>query len=105
MFPMIAAVREFDEARLVERELTYLRRTTTGFERVEIGHVGSSVIALSLDECWTGRFLSVGSNDLAQFLFAATAAIRASAPVDELSIPMLRALRDIAERGELMASR
>jgi phosphotransferase system enzyme I (PtsP) len=45
-------------------------------------------------------FLSVGSNDLAQFLFAADRGNpRVSARFDELSIPMLRALRDIAERS------
>lgn len=46
-------------------------------------------------------FLSVGSNDLAQFLFAADRGNpRVSTRFDDLSIPMLRALRDIAERGE-----
>jgi phosphotransferase system enzyme I (PtsP) len=46
-------------------------------------------------------FLSVGSNDLAQFLFAADRGNpRVSARFDDLSIPMLRALRHIAERAE-----
>ena len=46
-------------------------------------------------------FLSVGSNDLAQFLFAVDRGNpRVSTRFDDLSIPMLRALRDIAERGE-----
>ena len=46
-------------------------------------------------------FLSVGSNDLAQFLFAADRGNpRVSTRFDELSIPMLRALRYIVERGE-----
>jgi phosphotransferase system enzyme I (PtsP) len=46
-------------------------------------------------------FLSVGSNDLAQFLFAADRGNpKVSSRFDDLSVPMLRALRDIAERGE-----
>ena len=45
-------------------------------------------------------FLSVGSNDLFQFLFAVDRGNpRVSARFDELSAPMLRALRDIAARG------
>src|SRR5215475_9042061 len=45
-------------------------------------------------------FLSVGSNDLAQFLFAADRGNpKVSARFDELSVPMLRALRHVAERG------
>jgi phosphotransferase system enzyme I (PtsP) len=46
-------------------------------------------------------FLSVGSNDLAQFLFAADRDNpKVSARFDDLSVPMLRALRHIAERAE-----
>ena len=50
MFPMIATVEEFDEAKsLVERELTHLRRHGHKLpERVEVGHHGrGAVIALS----------------------------------------------------------
>ncbi len=105
MFPMIAAVREFDEAKeLVERELTYLRRHNHRLpERVEIGTmVEVPSLLYQLDELLDRvDFLSVGSNDLAQFLFAADRSNpRVSTRFDELSIPMLRALRDIAERGE-----
>jgi phosphotransferase system, enzyme I, PtsP len=105
MFPMIAAVREFDEAKeLVERELTYLRRHNHKLpERVEIGTmVEVPSLLYQLDELLDRvDFLSVGSNDLAQFLFAADRGNpRVSTRFDELSIPMLRALRDIAERGE-----
>jgi phosphotransferase system enzyme I (PtsP) len=104
MFPMIAAVREFDEAKeLVERELTYLRRHNHRLpERVEIGTmVEVPSLLYQLDELLERvDFLSVGSNDLAQFLFAADRGNpRVSTRFDELSIPMLRALRDIAERG------
>ena len=105
MFPMIAAVREFDEAKeLVERELTYLRRHNHRLpERVEIGTMLEVPSLLyQLDELLERvDFLSVGSNDLAQFLFAADRGNpRVSTRFDELSIPMLRALRDIAERGK-----
>jgi phosphotransferase system enzyme I (PtsP) len=45
-------------------------------------------------------FLSVGSNDLAQFLFAADRGNpRVSSRFDDLSIPMLRVLQHIAERA------
>src|SRR5229473_2317752 len=105
MFPMIAAVREFDEAKeLVERELTYLRRHNHRLpERVEIGTmVEVPSLLYQLDELLDRvDFLSVGSNDLAQFLFAADRGNpRVSTRFDELSIPMLRALKHIAERGE-----
>jgi phosphotransferase system, enzyme I, PtsP len=105
MFPMIAAVREFDEAKeLVERELTYLRRHNHRLpERVEIGAmVEVPSLLYQLDELLDRvDFLSVGSNDLAQFLFAADRGNpRVSTRFDELSMPMLRALRDIAERGD-----
>ncbi|HLK82241.1 MAG TPA: phosphoenolpyruvate--protein phosphotransferase [Xanthobacteraceae bacterium] len=105
MFPMIAAVREFDEAKeLVERELTYLRRHNYRLpERVEIGTmVEVPSLLYQLDELLERvDFLSVGSNDLAQFLFAADRGNpRVSTRFDDLSIPMLRALRSIAERGE-----
>ncbi len=108
MFPMIAAVREFDEAKeLVERELTYLRRHNHRLpERVEIGAmVEVPSLLYQLDELLDRvDFLSVGSNDLAQFLFAADRGNpRVSTRFDELSMPMLRALRDIAERGEAHA--
>jgi phosphotransferase system enzyme I (PtsP) len=105
MFPMIAAVREFDEAKeLVERELTYLRRHNHKLpDRVEVGTmVEVPSLLYQLDELLDRvDFLSVGSNDLAQFLFAADRGNpRVSTRFDELSVPMLRALRHIAERAE-----
>jgi phosphotransferase system enzyme I (PtsP) len=105
MFPMIAAVHEFDAAReLVERELTYLRRHNHRLpERVETGAMLEvPALLYQLDELLDRvDFLSVGSNDLAQFLFAADRSNpKVSARFDDLSIPMLRALRHIAERAE-----
>jgi phosphotransferase system enzyme I (PtsP) len=102
MFPMVAVVSEFDNARaLVERELTYLRRHGHKLpEQVRVGvmlEVPSLLFAL--DEILErADFLSVGSNDLVQFLFAAD---RGNAQVsnrfDPLSPPGLRALKMIAD--------
>ena len=106
MFPMVATVREFDEAKeLVERELTYLRRHSHKLpEHVEVGTmVEVPSLLYQLDELLDRvDFLSVGSNDLAQFMFAADRGNpRVNTRFDELSIPMLRALKDIAERSKV----
>jgi phosphotransferase system enzyme I (PtsP) len=102
MFPMVAVVEEFDRGKeLVERELTYLRRHGHKLpERVEVGTmVEVPSLLYQLDELLERvDFLSVGSNDLAQFLFAADRGNpRVSTRFDELSLPMLRALREIAD--------
>jgi phosphotransferase system enzyme I (PtsP) len=105
MFPMISAVEEFDEARsLVERELTHLRRH--GHKLPERAEVGTMVevpsLLYQLDELLQRvDFLSVGSNDLMQFFYAADRGNKLVADrFDALSAPMLRALRDIASKGE-----
>ena len=57
MFPMIAAVWEFDEAKqLVETELTHLRRHRHRLpERVEVGAmVEVPALLFQLDEFWRG---------------------------------------------------
>jgi phosphotransferase system, enzyme I, PtsP len=100
----VAAVEEFDQAKeLVERELTYLRRHGHKLpERVEVGTmVEVPSLLYQLDELLERvDFLSVGSNDLAQFLFAADRGNpRVNTRFDELSIPMLRALKHIADAG------
>jgi phosphotransferase system enzyme I (PtsP) len=105
MFPMIAAVHEFDAAKgLVERELTYLRRHNHRLpDRVEVGTMLEvPALLYQLDELLDRvDFLSVGSNDLAQFLFAADRGNpKVSSRFDDLSVPLLRALRHIAERAE-----
>jgi phosphotransferase system enzyme I (PtsP) len=83
--------------------LTYLRRHGHKLpERVEVGTMLEVPSLLyQLDELLDRvDFLSVGSNDLMQFLFAADRGNpRVSARFDELSIPMLRALKDIADHG------
>jgi phosphotransferase system enzyme I (PtsP) len=102
MFPMIATVAEFDQAKdLVERELTHLRRH--GHKLPDEVEVGSMVevpsLLYQLDELLAHvDFLSVGSNDLVQFLYAVDRGNpRVSGRFDPLSAPVLRALKDIAD--------
>jgi phosphotransferase system enzyme I (PtsP) len=105
MFPMIATIEEFDEARtLIERELTHLRRHSHKLpERIEIGTmVEVPSLLYQLDELLERvDFLSVGSNDLLQFFYAADRGnARVAARFDPLSAPMLRALKAISNRAE-----
>jgi phosphotransferase system enzyme I (PtsP) len=104
MFPMVATVQEFEQAReLVERELTHLRRH--GHKLPDEVQVGSMVevpsLLYQLDELLErADFLSVGSNDLVQFLYAIDRGNpRVSERFDALSAPVLRALKDIADKG------
>jgi phosphotransferase system enzyme I (PtsP) len=104
MFPMIAAVEEFDRAKaLVEMELTHLRRHGhTLPERIETGTmVEVPSLLYQLDELLERvDFLSVGSNDLMQFMYAADRGNnRVAERFDPLSAPMLRALRLIADKA------
>jgi phosphotransferase system enzyme I (PtsP) len=104
MFPMVATVDEFDQAKsLVERELTHLRRHSHQLpERVQIGTMLEvPALLYQLDELLSRvDFLSVGSNDLLQFLYAADRGNpRVAERFDPLSAPALRALKEIAERG------
>ena len=104
MFPMIAMVEEFDKAKsLVEVELTYLRRHGHALpERVQIGTMLEvPALLFQLDELLERvDFLSVGSNDLMQFLYAADRGnARVSQRFDPLSAPVLRALKDIADKS------
>jgi Signal transduction protein containing GAF and PtsI domains len=99
---MIATVEEFDKAKaLVEMELTHLRRHGHSLpERVEIGTmVEVPSLLFQLDELLERvDFLSVGSNDLMQFLYAADRGNNlVSQRFDPLSTPVLRALKDIAD--------
>src|ERR1700754_1106827 len=103
MFPMIAVVEEFDEAKgLVERELTHLRRHGHKLpDRVEVGTmVEVPSLLYQLDELVERvDFLSVGSNDLLQFFYAADRGNkRVAARFDALSAPMLRVLRAIVAK-------
>jgi len=104
MFPMITTVEEFDEAKsLVERELTHLRRH--GHKLPERADVGTMLevpsLLYQLDELLERvDFLSVGSNDLFQFFYAADRSNkRVAGRFDSIGVPALRALRDIAIRA------
>ena len=104
MFPMVATVEEFCQAReLVERELTHLRRH--GHKLPDEVQVGSMVEVPSLlyqldDLLECVDFLSVGSNDLVQFLYAIDRGNpRVAGRFDALSAPVLRALKEIADKG------
>ena len=104
MFPMVATVDEFVRAKaIVDREKAHLRRH---------GHILPSDCRLGvmvevpsllfqIDEiAKVADFLSVGSNDLMQFLFAVDRENRRVADrFDTLSVPALRAFRLIAERA------
>src|SRR5438270_4366118 len=104
MFPMVATVEEFDEAKsLVDRELTHLRRHSHKLpERVEVGTMLEVPSLLyQLDEL-LGRvdFLSVGSNDLVQFFYAADRGnSRVAERFDSISAPVLRAVKAIVEKA------
>jgi phosphotransferase system enzyme I (PtsP) len=104
MFPMVATCAEFDEGRaLIERELTALRRRRHKLpDRVEVGAmVEVPSLLFQLDELISRvDFLSVGSNDLVQFLFAADRGNRRVADrFDPISAPVLRALMQIVDRA------
>ncbi len=105
MFPMIAEVAEFAHARkVVEMELA--REKTAGRTLPEKLSVGAMVEVPSL--LWQlpslverVDFLSVGSNDLLQFLFATDRGNpRMSERYDPLSPPVLRVLRDLARTAD-----
>jgi phosphotransferase system enzyme I (PtsP) len=102
MFPMIATCAEFDEAKgLIERELTSLRRRRHKLpDRIQVGAmIEVPSLLFQLDTLMSRvDFVSVGSNDLVQFLFAADRGNRRVAErFDPLSPPMLRAFRAIVD--------
>src|ERR1700748_2518196 len=104
MFPMITEVAEFDTAKgIVERELTYLRQHGHPLpERIDIGTmVEVPALLYQLDELLKRvDFVSVGSNDLFQFLFAVDRGnAKVSDRFDTMSAPILRALRDILRKA------
>ena len=75
MFPMVANTAEYSQAKAIaDRELEFLRRH--GYELPTDLKLGVMVevpsLLWQLDEiCAAADFLSVGSNDLTQYLFAA----------------------------------
>jgi phosphotransferase system enzyme I (PtsP) len=104
MFPMVATVDEFDRAKnLVEREKAYLARH--GYQLPDNVTLGVMVevpsLLFEIDELAArADFLSVGSNDLMQFLFAADRENPLmTARFDALSPACLRALKLVADAG------
>jgi phosphotransferase system enzyme I (PtsP) len=104
MFPMVATCDEFVRARsLVEREKTHLSHH--GYELPSELKLGVMLEVPSLlfqlrEICALADFISVGSNDLMQFMFAVDRENRrVSDRFDPLSVPMLRALRMVAEQA------
>ncbi|HVB90379.1 MAG TPA: phosphoenolpyruvate--protein phosphotransferase [Beijerinckiaceae bacterium] len=104
MLPMIAAVSEFEAARaLLGREIAHLERHHHELPKaVKLGVMVEVPSALWQLEELSERadFLSVGSNDLVQYLFAADRDNkRVAGRFDPLSAPVLRALKTIVERA------
>jgi phosphotransferase system enzyme I (PtsP) len=104
MFPMVAVTAEFDAAKaIVERELVYLKRHS--YEVPSDLKLGVMVeipsLLWQLDELLARvDFLSVGSNDLVQYLCAADRDNkRVSSRFDPLSAPILRALKIITDKA------
>ena len=104
MFPMVAQVQEFDAAKvLVQREIAHLQRHGHDLPiAIKLGvMVEVPSILWQLDEILERvDFLSVGSNDLVQYLFAADRDNkRVSGRFDPLCAPVLRALKSITDKA------
>ncbi|MGP9818670.1 phosphoenolpyruvate--protein phosphotransferase [Salinarimonas sp. NSM] len=110
MFPMVATVDEFVRGRaIVDRETAHLTRHGHPLPtRIEVGvMIEVPSLLFQLDEiCRRADFVSVGSNDLLQFLFAADRENRQVASrYDALSVNALRAFRTIVEAAKGTACR
>jgi phosphotransferase system enzyme I (PtsP) len=109
MFPMIATLEEFETAKsFVANELVHLRqhgRAPPSDLKLGIMVEVPSVL-WQLDEiCRQVDFLSVGSNDLVQYLYAADRDNkRVATRFDPLSAPVLHALKLIAGKARAAAT-
>lgn len=104
MVPMVADVNEIRQAReLMEREIRYARRHNhTIAEKIRLGAMLEvPSLLFQLEELMTvAQFVSVGSNDLFQFMMAVDRGNpRVSSRFDTLSLPFLRALKMIADKA------
>lgn len=104
MFPMIANTDEFVQARaMLDKELgRAAQRGMTSPERIEIGAMLEvPSLIYQLDTLGSkADFVSVGSNDLLQFLFASDRGNpRLDGRYDSLSAPVLNVFRDIVRRA------
>ena len=104
MFPMVATCDEFERAKkVVEREKNYL--SAHGHPLPSDLKLGVMLEVPSLlfqlkEICESADFVSIGTNDLMQFLFAVDRENRRVADrFDPLSAPMLRALSLVAEQA------
>ena len=102
MFPLVASVDEFRAARaLVDREVAWaVRRGRPAPSRLEVGAmIEAPSLIWHLDALLPlTDFVSVGTNDLMQYLFAADRGNpRVSERYDPLSPPALRALKTIRD--------
>lgn len=104
MFPLVATVEEFEAARgLVLRELDWAhKRGRAGPSTLEVGAMlEAPALAYNIDAL-AGRadFLSIGTNDLMQYFFAADRGnVRVADRYDLLSRPALRFLRQIVDQA------
>ena len=106
MFPMVTMAYEFDQAKaMVEREMAHLQRHGHGVPNpLKLGIMAEVPSVLwQLDEIMTRvDFVSVGSNDLFQYVMAVDRENkRVSGRYDLLSPPVLRALQSICLAGQL----
>ncbi len=104
MLPMISKVSEYEAAReLIERERAHLmRHGHSEPSRILIGAmIEVPALLWQLDELLPlVDFVSVGSNDLLQFLFAADRSnVRVADRFDPLSTAVLRPLREIVDEA------
>jgi phosphotransferase system enzyme I (PtsP) len=104
MFPIAAVTAELDAPKaIVERELAYLKRHSYEVPSdLKLGvMVEIPALLWQLDELLARvDFLSVGSNDLVQYLCAADRDNqRVSSRFDPLSAPILRALKIITDKA------
>lgn len=105
MFPLVTTVQEFDAAReLVNRELEWGgKHGRTAPKKVEVGVMVEAPALVWAIRDLKGRadFLSIGTNDLMQYFFAADRGNqRVSERYDILSPPALRFLRRIREEAD-----
>ncbi len=105
MFPMIAEVAEFDRARAIV-DLELAREEAAGGKLPRVLRVGAMIEVPSL--LWQlpallerVDFVSIGSNDLIQFLFAMDRGNpRLSGRFDALSPPVLQVLRSTVQQAQ-----
>ncbi|CAN1529210.1 PtsP Signal transduction protein containing GAF and PtsI domains [Rhabdaerophilaceae bacterium] len=105
MLPMISVIEEFDAARaMLDRERERLRRLKhTGPKSVQLGAMLEvPALLFDLDRLFArADFVSIGTNDLMQFLFAADRDnAMVSGRFDPLHPSFLRAMSEVVRRGQ-----